>query len=82
MANLTAVICYGWTKVSFLTTQNSTGFNFHRVLGMKRGTTVHCSGSLSCINEYPCMDMCTSSHCPLIVAYGWMFPRKVEVLSD
>ena len=47
--------------------------------------TLHCSSSLSCINEYlaiTVVDMCTSSLRALLVAYGWMLPREAEMVSE
>ena len=46
--------------------------------------TLHCSSSLSCINEYLAIavDMCTSSLRALIVAYGWMLSREAETVSE
>ena len=45
--------------------------------------TIHCSSSLSCINQYLAVeDMCTSSLRALIVAYGWMLPREAEMVSE
>ena len=47
--------------------------------------TLHCSSSLSCLNEYltvTVVDMCTSSLRALIAAYGWMLPREPEMVSE
>ena len=44
--------------------------------------TLHFSSPLSCINEYLVVDMCMSSLHALHVAYGWMLPREVEMVSD
>ena len=44
--------------------------------------TLHCSSSLSCVNEYWAIDMCKSSLHVLIVAYGWMLPREAEMVSE
>ena len=41
--------------------------------------TLHCSSSLSCINEYLAIDSGGYLTCSLrafIVAYGWMLPRE------
>ena len=47
--------------------------------------TLHCSSSPSCINEYLAIasgGYVTISLRALIVAYGWMLPRKTEMLSE
>ena len=43
--------------------------------------TLHCSSSLSWINE-SLVDMCTRSLRTLVVAYGWMLPREAEMVSE
>ena len=44
--------------------------------------SLHCSSSLSCINEYLTMDSGGYLCGALIVAYGWMLPREAEMVSD
>ena len=41
--------------------------------------TLHCSSSLSCINEYLAID---SGGYVYVVAYGWMLPREAEMVFD
>ena len=45
---------------------------------------LHCSSSLSCINEYLAIDSGGYMYklCALIAAYGWMLPREVEMVFD
>ena len=47
--------------------------------------TLHCSSSLSCINEYLAIDSdgyVYEQLRALIVAYGWMLPREAEMVSE
>ena len=44
--------------------------------------TLHCSCSLSCINEYVSVDSGTSGLRALIVPYGWMLPREAKMVSE
>ena len=46
---------------------------------------LHCSSSLSCINEYLAIDTggyVYEQPSRIIVAHGWMLPREAEMVSE